>query len=176
MDFQATSRNRQETKQQARRRKASCMSARFSYRMRSRRNWLNQAKVRSTTQRHSPSPLPCSVFRFAKKGRTPRHHRPLRIDLIVSAIAYEAVRTTAWTSAFALQRRDGINEYQGLLGVMAIGAGQLDCKRNSSAIADEMTLTALLGSISGIRACLRPPKTARTEQLSTTARDQSILP
>lgn len=129
----------------------------------------------------NPAPFPQSAAVFCislcQEGPDPAPPQTVADWLrIVSAIAYEAVRTTAWTSTFALQRRDGINEYQGLLGVMAIGAGQLDCKRNSSAIADKMTLVAPLGSISGIRACLRPPKTARTEQLSTTARDQSILP
>src|SRR5580658_5612493 len=47
------------------------MSARFSYRTRSRQNWFSQAKVRSTTHRHRPSPLPCSVLRFARKGMMP---------------------------------------------------------------------------------------------------------
>ena len=36
--------------------------------MRSRRNWLSQAKLRSTTHRHRPSPLPCSVLRLASHG------------------------------------------------------------------------------------------------------------
>ncbi len=42
---------------------------------RSRRNWLSQAKLRSTTQRHRPSPVPCSVLRIASKGRIPRSRR-----------------------------------------------------------------------------------------------------
>jgi hypothetical protein len=37
-----------------------------------------------------------------------------------------------------------------------------------------MAFAAELGSICGIRTCLLPPKTARTEQLSSTALDQSI--
>ena len=128
----------------------------------------------------NPSPFPQSTAVFCislcQEGPDPARPQTVADCLrIVSAIAYETVGSTAWTSTLALQRRDSINEYHGLSGVMAIGAGQLDCKRNSSAIADKMTLTAPLGSISGIRACLRPPKTARTEQLSTTARDQSIL-
>ena len=39
-----------------------------------------------------------------------------------------------------------------------------------------MALAAPFGSIGRIRPRLRPPKTARTEQLSTTAWDQSIWP
>jgi hypothetical protein len=37
-----------------------------------------------------------------------------------------------------------------------------------------MALAAALSSIGRIRSGLLPPKTARTEQLSTTAHDQSI--
>ena len=129
----------------------------------------------------NPAPFPQSTAVFCislcQEGPDPATPQTVADCLgIVSAIAYEAVGTPAWTSTFALQRRNSIDEYQGLLGVMAIGSGQMDCKRNSSAIADDMTLAAPLGSISGVTACLRTPKTARTEQLSTTARDQSILP
>ena len=37
-----------------------------------------------------------------------------------------------------------------------------------------MTFATTLSPVGGIRTCPLPPKTARTEQLSTTARDQSI--
>jgi hypothetical protein len=51
-------------------RNAGCISALFSQRTRKRRNWFSQAKVRSTTQRHLPKPLPCSVLRikYSKVG------------------------------------------------------------------------------------------------------------
>lgn len=39
-----------------------------------------------------------------------------------------------------------------------------------------MALATRFSSIGRIRPCLQPPKTARTEQLSTMARDQSIWP
>jgi hypothetical protein len=43
-------------------------------------------------------------------------------------------------------------------------------------IANQMALAAMLRPICGIWPSQQPPKTARTEQLSTTARDQSIWP
>ena len=55
-----------------------------------------------------------------------------------------------------------------------IGAGELNTQGNSVPIANQMALAAELCPIGGIRACLLPPKTARIEQLCTTARDQSI--
>jgi hypothetical protein len=42
-------------------------------------------------------------------------------------------------------------------------------------VADQMALAAELRSVGGIRPRLCPPKTARTELPSTTARDQSIF-
>jgi hypothetical protein len=80
----------------------------------------------------------------------------------------------AWTSALSLQRLDGINECECLLRVITIGARKLDGQRNTSTVANQVALAAELGPVGRIGACLRPPKTARTEQLSTTARDQSI--
>jgi hypothetical protein len=82
----------------------------------------------------------------------------------------------AWASPLSLQRLNGINECKCLLRVVTIGPRELDGQWNSSPIADQMTLAAEFGSVGRIRACLSPPKTARTEQLSTTARDHSIWP
>ena len=59
---------------------------------------------------------------------------------------------------------------------MAIRAGQFDCQWNATPVTDQMALAAPFSSIGRIRPSLRPPKTARTEQLSTTAWDQSIWP
>ncbi len=46
-----------------------------------------------------------------------------------------------------------------------------DC--DATSVREEMKVAAGFGSIRGIRACSFPPCTARTEALSTTARDQS---
>ena len=63
-----------------------------------------------------------------------------------------------------------------LLRVITIGSGQLNGERNSPCVADQMTFAAQLGPVSRVRSCLPPPKTARIELPSTTARDQSICP
>jgi hypothetical protein len=80
----------------------------------------------------------------------------------------------ARSSSLSLQERDSVNECEGLLRIIAIGSREPDGERNTTTVADQMALAAQLGSVSGIRSRLSPPKTARTEQLSTTARDQSI--
>ena len=59
---------------------------------------------------------------------------------------------------------------------MTVGSGQYDCQGNAVTIANQVALTATLSPICRIWSGQQPPKTARTEQLSTTARDQSIRP
>ncbi len=80
----------------------------------------------------------------------------------------------AWPSSFSLEDRDGINKCERLVRIVTIGPSELNSQRDSVTVADQMTLAAELGPIGGTRTGLLPPKTARTEQLSTTARDQSI--
>ena len=76
---------RQQIRQQARARKPSWMSSRRSVRMRSRRRLWSQAKVRSTTQRWRPSPEPCSVWRRAISGLTPRSPDEAAVLVVVVA-------------------------------------------------------------------------------------------
>ena len=82
----------------------------------------------------------------------------------------------ARSSSLSLQAWDGINECEGLLRVVTVGSGQLNGEGNPATVADQMTFAAQLGPVGWIRSRLKPPKTARTELPSTTARDQSISP
>jgi hypothetical protein len=95
---------------------------------------------------------------------------------VITTVAQHAVGTMARSSSLSLQEWDGINQCEGLLRVIAIGPGELDRQRNSASIANQMTLAAELSPIGGIGTRPQPPKTARTELPSTTARDQSICP
>lgn len=52
----------------------------------------------------------------------------------------------------------------------------MDNQRDTLCVGYDMSFAARLGSICGVRTRVGPPKTARTEALSTTARDQSIPP
>jgi hypothetical protein len=82
----------------------------------------------------------------------------------------------ARTSPLSLQGGDSVNECEGLLRVVTIGPGELNGQRNSASVTNQMTLAAELRSVGGVGTRSRPPKTARTELPSTTARDQSICP
>ena len=59
---------------------------------------------------------------------------------------------------------------------MTVRSGQFDRQGNAVTIANQVALTAPFSPICRIWPSQQPPKTARTEQLSTTARDQSIWP
>jgi len=58
----------------------------------------------------------------------------------------------------SLQLWSGINECECSQRVVTIGPSELNCERNALTIADQMTLAAQLGPISGIRSCLRDGK------------------
>lgn len=93
---------------------------------------------------------------------------------VITTVADHAIRAMAWPSSFSLKERNGINKCERLLRIVTIGPGELNGQWNSVPVADQMTLAAELSPIGGIWTGEMPPKTARTEQLSTTARDQSI--
>jgi hypothetical protein len=93
---------------------------------------------------------------------------------VVAAIPDHRVRPLPRSPAFAVERGDRIHQRQGFLRVVPIRAGQTNREWHAAPVANQMTLAAALGPIGGIRPGRSPPYTARMEQLSTTARDQSI--
>jgi hypothetical protein len=94
---------------------------------------------------------------------------------IITAISLNQFRLWAWSSSFASDAGDRIHQGHQLSHIMTIGPRQEDGQGNTACIRDDMMFAPQLPSIRWIRARLRPPKTARTDPLSTTARDQSIL-
>jgi hypothetical protein len=118
---------------------------------------------------------------FGVALREPRHdatgtQTPPDPLYVITTVASHALGPMLRTTPLSLQRWDGVNECESLLRVVPVGAGELNGQRNSAPIADQMTLAAEFGSVARIGACLKPPKTARIELLSRTARDQSICP
>lgn len=95
---------------------------------------------------------------------------------VITAIAAHTIRSATRPTPVSLKSWDGVNQRECLLRVVAISPGKLNGQRNSLSVANHMALAAQLGPIGRIRARLLPPKTARTELPSTTARDQSICP
>jgi hypothetical protein len=95
---------------------------------------------------------------------------------IVSAISKQMIGMSPGTSARIGNGRDGLDQGHGPLRVMHVSAGVFDNQRGTVAVGQHMALRAIFASVCGVRASLCPPKTARTEQLSMMAVDQSIPP
>jgi len=93
---------------------------------------------------------------------------------VITSVAQHAIWTVARAPVFSLQSWYSINKCQCFLRVITVSAGQVDRKRDSVGITNQMTLAAQLGTVGRIRSGLWPPKTARIEQLSTITLDQSI--
>ena len=95
---------------------------------------------------------------------------------VITPVAYHAIGTMARTASLSLQEWDGINQCECSLRIITICPGELNGQRNSAPVADQVALAAEFGPVGGIGTGLKPPKTARIEQLSRAARDQSICP
>jgi hypothetical protein len=94
---------------------------------------------------------------------------------VVGSIPLNAIGFPSGRSGLPPDRGNVVYQGQQLCQVMRIGSGDREGHGNASRIREQMMLRARFPSVSGIGAGLRPPKTARTEELSTMARDQSIL-
>jgi hypothetical protein len=77
-------------------------------------------------------------------------------------------------STFAANVRDRIHQRDQLRYVVSVRPCQRGRQWDAIGIREYVMLRAGFAAIRGIRASLRPPKTARTDVLSTTTRDQSI--
>lgn len=78
------------------------------------------------------------------------------------------------TAARTFDRWDCVDQWDRGLRIVDVRGGVRDGQWRSLAIAGNMPLRAIFAAIGGIGAGLRPPKSARTEQLSIATFDQSI--
>jgi len=94
---------------------------------------------------------------------------------VVTAITLHAFRLVQRSAGFPRQMRDRLDQRQQLRDVVAVGLGQDGAQRNALRVDAEVVLAARLAAIGWVRSRFFPPCTARTEELSTTTRDRSIL-
>src|SRR6478672_4826883 len=95
---------------------------------------------------------------------------------IVSLVTEHFLGPATASTARLLDGRDGINQRNGLLRIVDVRGSVDQGQRCAFAIGGHVPFRPVFPAIGGIRASLRPPKTARTEQLSKIALDQSISP
>ena len=93
---------------------------------------------------------------------------------IISPITQHRSRTPKRPADLARNSRNLIDQRQQLCDIVTVGAGQSHRQRDPIGVGHHMVLRALLAAIRGVWTCFGPPKTARTEDESTTAREKSI--
>ena len=93
---------------------------------------------------------------------------------IVSSVSQQRSRTSNRPTYLSCYRRDSIDQRQQLCNIVAVRPSQSHGQRNTIGIGHQMVFRTFFAAIRGIWACFRPPKTARTEAESTTAREKSI--
>ena len=118
---------------------------------------------------------PAAVFRVAlgqhRSNVAPSQALPVRLR-IIRPVTLNPPRPPS-SAAPGTYVGDRIDQRDQLRYVVGIGARERSCQRNAVGVGQHMMLGAGFAAIRGIWAGLRPPKTARTDVLSTTARDQS---
>jgi hypothetical protein len=93
---------------------------------------------------------------------------------MVSPVTLDTLWALAGSSALTRNGGDGVHQGKQLRHIVAIRASDRRGQRNAIGIGEEVMLRPVFPAIRRVRASLVPPKTARTEELSITARDQSI--
>ena len=94
---------------------------------------------------------------------------------VISSITQNTIRSFTRTTYFARNRRNRLDQRQKLSYIVAVGSGNFRRERDAVSIGNNVMFRPQFPSIRCIRARFRPPKTARTEAESTTAREKSIL-
>lgn len=92
---------------------------------------------------------------------------------VVSSVTKHRNRTPKRPANFTCDSRNVVNQRQQLCDIVTVGAGQSHRQRDTVGISHHMVFRALFATIRWVWACFRPPKTARTEAESTTAREKS---
>jgi hypothetical protein len=100
---------------------------------------------------------------------------PMRLR-IVPAVALDQLRLANRSTGTALQRRHRIDKREQLGHVVPIRGGQPRDERNPVRVGENMMFRPGLAAIGRVRSSFFPPRSARSDELSTTARARSIWP
>jgi hypothetical protein len=95
---------------------------------------------------------------------------------IVPAVVLDQLRFADRTTGASLQRRHRVDQRQKLGEVVTMRRGQPRDERNPVRVGENMMFRPGLAAIGRVRSSFFPPRSARSEELSTTARAKSIWP
>ena len=94
---------------------------------------------------------------------------------VIAAIGLDHIGTVTRRARFAGDRRNAVDQGQQLGDIVAVGLGKNDRQGNALGIREEVVFRACFTAIGWVRSSFFPPCTARTEELSATARAKSSL-
>ena len=94
----------------------------------------------------------------------------------IGTITLKAIWSMARASSRPLDFGNVVQQFDGRDAIVHVGRRGANDQWDAVGIRDHMPLAALFSSVCRVGAGVGPPKTARTEALSMTARDQSICP
>lgn len=112
---------------------------------------------------------------FGENGRDAFFTQGLAMRLgVVSTVGLNAVGALPRSPAFAANGRNSLNQRKKLGYIVSVGTGYREGQRDALRVREYMMFGACFAPIRRIGPRFLPPKTARTDALSATARDQSI--
>jgi hypothetical protein len=109
-------------------------------------------------------------------GDAPRQELVAMRLRIIAAVALDQARFAHRTSGTSPQGRKRVDQRQQLGDVVPMGSGQRRDERNPVRVGENMMLRPGFAAIGRVRSSFFPPRSARREALSTTARARSIWP
>jgi len=95
---------------------------------------------------------------------------------IIPTVALHQVRLAPRAAGSAAERRNAFDQRPQLRDVVPVGARQPRRKRNPLRVSENVMFRPRLTAIGRVRSSFFPPRSARTEALSTTARAKSSWP
>lgn len=95
---------------------------------------------------------------------------------IVGPIALDQTRLATRPTGTSAHGRHGVDQRQQLRDVVPVGRGQRRDERNPVRVGENVMLRPGLAAIGRVRSRFFPPRSARSEELSTTARARSSWP
>ena len=95
---------------------------------------------------------------------------------VIAPIALNQVRLADGTTGTPAQRRDRVDQRQQLGDVVAVRGSQQRRQRDAAGLGENVVLRPRLTAIGWVRSSFFPPRSARTEALSTRARVRSSWP
>lgn len=122
-----------------------------------------------------PTPVRCADFCEHRRDASLTQALPMGFGT-VAPVALHNLRLVQRTPPLASDVWNGIDQRVELGNVVTVRCTQDDRERDALRVDDEVMFAAELAPVRGIRAGFFPARTARIDELSTSARERSISP